>query len=645
MVLSRYLWVDCQLERIRRCHASELKRILDELPKTLDETYARILREIPDEYYDRAHRLLQCLTVAVHPLDVSQLASVLAVDVTAKGIPTLNMDARGEDEEQVIRSACSSLVTIVEDRGRRVVQFSHFSIKEFLISEHFSTPAAQDVARYRVLPDSAHKFMAHACIATLLQLDYRTYRTGTQNFPLAYYAAVHLATHAEFGNVISHIRRGLDVLLDADKPHLSAWIQVVRPQSQISEQPAPLNWAVVLGFPVIVEYLMSTRPQDLNAKGCFGYTPLHQAAFRQYIKITRLLLAKGADAGIQSNLGETPLHLASARGHNDIVQLLLDLNDHRTKIPTLFRWVKNNVFLKLPRPNKIIHARNICGQTPLHEASQCGRSDTIRLLLDRGANVDSRDDLEATPLLLASSSSKWDEKPLKLLIECGANVHAQDKCGRTALHEASYSSNLVIMRLLLDNGVEADSRDDRNSTPLHRASLSPFGHYAKSVKLLIENGSNVHARDSNGKTPLHLVSGRKPEEMILLEKGADVDTQDEKNNTRPVELLVEHGANVHARDSRGETPLHLASKVGSFKKMMLLLEKGADVDAQDNENNTPLHLAASSGFDEGPVKLLVEHGANVHAKNWLGETPFQVASTVGDGQAREFLSTLAHDQS
>ena len=85
MAWSRFHWVYCQLERLRRCLAPSVRRILDELPDILDETYSRVLREIAKENRDHAYRLLQCLTVAVRPLFVEELAEVLAVNVSAGG--------------------------------------------------------------------------------------------------------------------------------------------------------------------------------------------------------------------------------------------------------------------------------------------------------------------------------------------------------------------------------------------------------------------------------------------------------------------------------------------------------------------------------------------------------------------------------
>ncbi len=85
MLSRRFRWVSCQLETLRPCLPPSVRQILDELPETLDETYERILQEIPKSNRVYAHRLLQCLTVAVRPLRVEELAEVLAVDFDATG--------------------------------------------------------------------------------------------------------------------------------------------------------------------------------------------------------------------------------------------------------------------------------------------------------------------------------------------------------------------------------------------------------------------------------------------------------------------------------------------------------------------------------------------------------------------------------
>ena len=111
--------------------------MLEELPESLDETYERVLREINKANRAQAHRLLQCLAVATRPLRVAELAEVLTIDFEAasKGETSkLKTDWRWEDQEQAVLSTCSSLIAVVNENGSQVVQFSHFSVKEFLTS-------------------------------------------------------------------------------------------------------------------------------------------------------------------------------------------------------------------------------------------------------------------------------------------------------------------------------------------------------------------------------------------------------------------------------------------------------------------------------------------------------------------------------
>ncbi|KAI0275752.1 hypothetical protein BGY98DRAFT_1188245 [Russula aff. rugulosa BPL654] len=91
-----FRWTFCQLEVLRDCLPSSVRRFLEELPESLDETYERVLREIKKPNRDHARRLLQCLVVAIRPLRVEELAEVLAIDFNdAEGIPKLNASWRG----------------------------------------------------------------------------------------------------------------------------------------------------------------------------------------------------------------------------------------------------------------------------------------------------------------------------------------------------------------------------------------------------------------------------------------------------------------------------------------------------------------------------------------------------------------------
>src|SRR6266704_4065486 len=137
MLWYRFRGVFCQLDALRHCFPPNLRRFLNELPETLDETYERILMCINKAQKDDARRLLQCLAVAVRPLQVEELAELLAFDFQASGeggIPKLKEDWRWDDQDEAVLSTCSSLIAIIPDGDSRVVQFSHFSVKEYLTS-------------------------------------------------------------------------------------------------------------------------------------------------------------------------------------------------------------------------------------------------------------------------------------------------------------------------------------------------------------------------------------------------------------------------------------------------------------------------------------------------------------------------------
>ena len=225
----RFRWVFCQLEALQHCIPPNLRQYLNELPETLDETYDRILKGINKSQKDNAHRLLQCLTVAVRPLLVEELAELLAFDFQASssgGIPTFKEDWRWDDEEEAVLSTCSSLITIGPRDDSRVVQFSHFSVKEYLTSPRLARSPHGDISRFRIDLEPAHTIMAQACLATLLQLGQHSENGDSKMSPLVKYAARHWVDHTQFEKVSSRVGDGMDDLFDISRPHFTAWLQV-----------------------------------------------------------------------------------------------------------------------------------------------------------------------------------------------------------------------------------------------------------------------------------------------------------------------------------------------------------------------------------------------------------------------------------
>ena len=353
----------------------------------MDDTYERILREITKPNRGHAHRLMQCLVAAVRPLQVKELAEVLAFDFNVEGIPKLNPGWRWEDHEEAVMSACSSLVMIVKDGDSRMVQFSHFSVKEFLTANRLADPI-RDVSRYHIQLEAAHTILAQACLSVLFGLDDNIDCYKIENFPLAQYAAEYWDTHAQVENVSSRIKDGMNCLFDAEKPHLATWLWIydeLRPGlsmlTMCPEKPraVPLYYAARLGFRDLAKHLIASHPEHVNARALGGneLTPMHIAAVFGHIDILSLLLENGADLEGSDRFIMTALHRASLEGRLESVRCLLDHGAN-------------------------IEAQNIYGWTPLHCAARMrDRIQVVRLLLERGADVSARDKDGETPSQLA----------------------------------------------------------------------------------------------------------------------------------------------------------------------------------------------------------------------------------------------------
>jgi len=224
-----FRWIFCQLEMLSRCFPSSIRQILDELPETLDGTYERTLLEIPEQKWKHAHRLLQCLAVSSRPLRVEELAEVLSIQFDAGTTCGLIRGWRPENTEDAVLSACSSLIAIVNVEGSPVMQFSHFSVKEFLMSDRLATAPMRKLSRYYIDLEPAHETLVRACLSTLLGLDEHIDKEGLKDYPMAFYAAQYWFEHARFGDVSFSIEEMIGQLFDPGKPYFSAWIWIYDP--------------------------------------------------------------------------------------------------------------------------------------------------------------------------------------------------------------------------------------------------------------------------------------------------------------------------------------------------------------------------------------------------------------------------------
>jgi hypothetical protein len=435
-----------------------VRRTLDELPESLDETYERVLREIKKPNRDHARRLLQCLVVAIRPLGVEELAEVLAVDFgDAGGIPKLKLNWRWEDEEQALLTSCSSLIAIIDTGGSRVVQFSHFSVKEYLTSTRLAT-SSEDFSGYHVDLEPAHTILAQACMSVLLQPDDHPGENEVEKrSPLAKYAAEHWVTHAQFQSVSSLLRKAMEYLFDLDKPYFMAWIQshdiddyserqspsFTSHTTYLRSGATPLYYAALCGFQDLVGHLVIKYPQHLNTRGGYLMTPLIAALARRHFQTAELLLHNGADVDVRGRIGRTPLHSAAWYGDLEMVRALLnhkaDVNAQTYTGWTPIHFVSQgclgvvipNVYQSLCDVARLLleHGAEVnaqvsgsyspgTGRTPLHVTMEFNRAEVVRVLLEHGANVDVEDSEGRTPFQIASA--KGYDEIMKLLSEHGA---------------------------------------------------------------------------------------------------------------------------------------------------------------------------------------------------------------------------------
>ena len=555
--------------------------------------------------------------MAIRPLEVKELAEVLAVDFDdAEGIAKLKPNWRWEDEEQALLSSCSSLIAIVKTEDSRVVQFSHFSVKEYLTSERLATSSG-NVSRYHIDLEPAHTILAQACLSVLLQLEDGVEDSENvvgMSSPLAGYAAHHWVTHAQFERVASFLRKAMEYLFNPDMPYFTAWPQLYDIDTRC-EWPfngheygepgaTPLYYAALCGLEDLVEHLVAKYPQHVNTSGGKYGRPLVAALAGRHLQTARHLLRNGAHVDVRDNYECTPLNDAVLYGDFEMVQLLLDfkadVNTRNTVIETPSHRVPGGLSsFNIPHsgPQMLadiarllvehgadLHAQNINGETPLHAAAKGKSVEVERVLLEHGANVGAEDKYGRTPLHQAVEVYGGVEIT-RVLLEHGANVDAEDIQGRTPLHGAAKYGSVEVVRMLLEHGANVGAEDNQGSTPLHDAAVY---WRVEVVRVLLEHRANVGVQDNQGRTPLHGAAKYGWVEVVRM--------------------LLEHGANVGAEDKQGRTPLHQAAVYGRVEVVRVLLEHGANVSAKDNRGRTPFHLASENGYNE-IVKLLSEYGA------------------------------------
>ncbi|KAK9965131.1 hypothetical protein ABG768_004240 [Culter alburnus] len=385
----------------------------------------------------------------------------------------------------------------------------------------------------------------------------------------------------------------------------------------------PLHNACSYGHYEVAELLVK-HGACVNAMDLWQFTPLHEAASKNRVEVCSLLLSYGADPSFLNCHNKSAMDLAPTALLKE--RLAYEFRGHA--LLQAAREADMARFKKHLSLETINFKHPLTQETALHCASTSPypkRKQICELLLRKGANVNEKNKDFLTPLHLAAEKSHNDI--IEVLVKHEAKVNAVDNLGQTALHRAAHCGHLQTCRMLLSAGCDPLITSLQGFSPSQLANESiqeilqegAFTGNSDTDRQLLEASKsgdlevvkklctlqNVNCRDVEGRqsTPLHFAAGY--------------------NRVAVVEYLLQHGADVHAKDKGGLVPLHNACSYGHYEVAELLVIHGAVVNVADLWKFTPLHEAAAKGKYE-ICKLLLQHGADPTKKNRDGNTPLDL---------------------
>ncbi|XP_032659033.1 CARD- and ANK-domain containing inflammasome adapter protein-like [Chelonoidis abingdonii] len=345
---------------------------------------------------------------------------------------------------------------------------------------------------------------------------------------------------------------------------------------------------------------------------------LHMAALKDESNFAQMLLKNGAPVDAKDEKGQTALGYAISHGFEKTVKVLLEAgaNIDSNITDVAFNNNKQSIFRIL-----LEYAKGLSPDimvSALFKAVQKNLHGTVAALVDRGIDINVRNEMQYTPLLMACEMGRTETA--EVLIAKGASLEARMPNSNTVLHLAVQAGAVSITNLLLCKGMNANITSQGEQTPLH---VAAFHNKGSIVDILINAGAKINAVTKELVTPLHVASQR--------------------GNVDVAQQLLNYKANVNAKDKQPKTPLHLAAEKGDHAMVELLLSFNADPNAMDKEKKTPLHTAVMGGH-LNTVKVLLAQKARFGIKDMNGCTPMHYATIKGNAEIVQILLTAGKNK-
>ncbi|MCP9263408.1 hypothetical protein DINM_006210 [Dirofilaria immitis] len=376
---------------------------------------------------------------------------------------------------------------------------------------------------------------------------------------------------------------------------------------------------------------------------------LLKAALLNDLRLLQGCIEKGIDVNEVDENGTSPLHIASFYGYHPIVNALVDARarvdarDREWFTPLQRACLRNHPNTLKMLINRGANPNSATKQfmTSLHVCAQVNALSCAEVILEHCDSVIDRPDWGGCPPLHYAASYGNPAFVELLLKKKLAQILSENKRGMTAAHWAALNGHSNIIRLLFDGGTDLKSRDQQMRTVLHYAAVSGD---LESVKFVLENTSiSINSQCAAGYTPLHyaVLNGRSRVAETLISNGANPFLASYSNGFIPLhiaagftegtlccDLLIEVTHNIGCQTSDGSTALHFACEYGRIARSKSLIAKGVSVNATTNQGITALHMASRHGHDL-IVKHLLAAGADYNIKTKSGLTALHFAAYHG----------------